>query len=67
MDTAHCMHRTRVMMMSDDEYMSDEELLIWVNTWLDSARFDNRLTEEEQDACWIVLSAVARLQKEESE
>ena len=44
--------------------MNDDELLIWVNTWLDSARFDKRLTEEEQDACWIVLDAVARLQEE---
>lgn len=43
--------------------VSDGELLAWVNTWLDSARFDTDLTEEEQDACWIVLSAVARLQR----
>ena len=35
-----------------------------VNAWLDDARFDSRLTKEEQDACWVVLSAVARLQKE---
>ena len=25
------------------------------------------LTEEEQDACWVVLSAVARLQREEED
>lgn len=49
------------------EYTSDADLLTWVNTWLDSARFDNDLTEEEQDACWIVLSAVARLQREGDE
>lgn len=46
------------------EYHDDADLLTWVNTWLDSARFDKDLTEEEQDACWIVLSAVARLQGE---
>ena len=44
--------------------VSDAELLVWVNTWLDSARFCNDLTEEERDACDIVLSAVARLQEE---
>lgn len=49
------------------EYTGDDELLTWVNTWLDSARFDADLTEEEQDACWIVLSAVARLQREGDE
>ena len=44
---------------------SDDDLLVWVDTWLDCARFDNRLTKEEQDACWTVLNAVARLQEGE--
>lgn len=52
-----------VRMWNKRATMSDAELLAWVNTWLDSARFDNDLTEEEQDACWTVLSAVARLQR----
>ena len=45
--------------------MMEDELLMWVNTWLDSARFDDRLTEDEQDACWVVLGAVARVQREQ--
>lgn len=40
---------------------TEECELALVNAWLDSARFDTRLTEEEQDACWTVLEAVARI------
>ena len=42
---------------------SEEYELAFVNGWLDSARFDDRLTEEEQDACWTVLNAIARIQE----
>ena len=46
--------------VSEMETISDDELLALFNTWLDSARFDNELTGEEQDACDVVLMVVAR-------
>ena len=41
----------------------EELLLAQFNAWLDSMRFDNRLTEEEQDTCWDMLNIVHKIQE----
>ena len=48
--------------MSKDK-IDEQELLALFNGWLDCERFNDDLTEEEQDACWIVLDIVKRHQE----
>jgi len=48
--------------VSEDK-IDEQELLALFNGWLDCERFNNDLTEEEQDACWIVLDIVKRHQE----
>lgn len=43
--------------------IDEQELLALFNGWLDGERFNDDLTEEEQDACWIVLDIVKRHQE----
>jgi len=39
--------------------------MAYFNGWLDSMRFDDRLTEKEQDTCWEMLNLIMRLQEKE--
>jgi len=60
-------HDLRVKAEMFDKLMGrdETELLLIFNGWLDSMRFDDRLTEDQQNTCWEMLSIVHRIQEGE--